>query len=301
MFSSENQNSEENLSRLAAQRYLYSSAKKWIIFQYISIICLTVLGIIGALKYGFPVTAISFTFLLIDSFLVERFIRGRLRDAALIQEDFDCNVQSQEWSKTKCSSKVPMEDVYRYSKNMDGNLKTQKLRDWYPKVAFTLPVEIGRLICQRANIVWNTSGRKRFQWVLNTLVIVSIVLLFVSCFYSGMEFQKWALAIFVPSLPFLNRLRDVWQKSNDSIARIVHLQSRIQEVWSEALSGRAIGSKLTEQSREIQTELFDFRSRELPIFDKLYWTLRNEDEKSMTKTAESLVRDAVKSLGLQTH
>jgi len=291
-FSPTQQNSPQNLERLSAQRFLYSNAKGWIVFQYISVTVLSLAGIAGAFKFGFRVTIASFILVLVDKFILERFIRGRLKEAALIQENFDCDVLSLEWSKTKCGSNIQMEEVHSFAKKMSGSIASQKLKDWYPKAAFSLAPHIGRIICQRANVVWNLSGRKKIALGLNIIFVSTVAVLFLSLFVTDLEAQTWSYAVLIPALPFLSRLWDVWFRVNDSVARMSQLQSRIHEIWNEAISGNNTETKVTERSREFQNELFDFRSREIPVFDKLYWKLRNENEKGMKQTAESFAEAA---------
>jgi len=90
------QNSSLNLKRLAAQRRLYSEAKNIMYVQFlISIIAVVLLSILGNIlseKYVVYITLFSILLLLLDEIFLSRKRESITYSAALIQEEFDCDV-----------------------------------------------------------------------------------------------------------------------------------------------------------------------------------------------------------------
>ena len=92
----ERQNSELNLKRLAAQRQLYSDAKKMMHIQFaisgMAVIVFAIIGNIISKEYAVYITVLSILCVLFDELFLTKRIENLRLNAAIIQEDFDCDV-----------------------------------------------------------------------------------------------------------------------------------------------------------------------------------------------------------------
>src|SRR5690606_16492815 len=89
------QNDQKQLERLAAQRELYSAAKKWHGWQIILTVLLPVaLAIYSLINSDFSVFAAIYgvTIFVIDIWIFDPNIKSKRTKAAKIQELFDCDV-----------------------------------------------------------------------------------------------------------------------------------------------------------------------------------------------------------------
>ena len=291
-FSAENQNSLENLERLSAQRYLYSSAKFWILIQHIAALVISIGGALAAHKIGPQVSLFSVVYLLADTFLIDRlFIKKRIKEAALIQKAFNCDVLDLSWTKVKYGSKVQPESVHRYARRMKGTFQTQKLINWYSVSAFTLPVHLGRVVCQRACVSWNLTGRSRVLLGLHVLILGYIIWIVILAFSGANPGMDVFIKFIVPTLPFARRLADIWLKTSDGNARLERLQGHSNGILETARLNRNLPNDLAIEARAFQSELYDFRSKEIPVFDSFYRFFRDEDETAMVETTDALVAE----------
>src|SRR2546421_11857093 len=90
----QDQNSPRQLERLAAQRYMYSTAKRFLIAQlFLDLLSPIVLAIIIAFFPSFGVVGafIAVLIVVIDIYL-ESLQSAKKRDAAGVQELFDCEL-----------------------------------------------------------------------------------------------------------------------------------------------------------------------------------------------------------------
>jgi len=178
------QNSEKQLRRLAAQRQLYSTAKRIFGAQLvlggpIAVICaITALAIQSVEGY---VAAWGVLITLLDLLWLEPW-QKRLRErAARIQEIFDCDVLQLSWNDIKVGSKpdteLVKEQADKYFQYVQNPLP---LSNWYPTVVGSLPVDMARIVCQRSNCWWDSNQRKHYATLLvATLAVICLSILVV--------------------------------------------------------------------------------------------------------------------------
>jgi hypothetical protein len=102
--------------------------------------------------------------------------RAQLKIAAKIAEQFDCTLELP-WDNFVLDSKVGPETVHSAAKRHLHGKKDPQLRDWYPKVVGTIPIHLGRLMCQGTNLWYDAHLRRQYgAWVLAIAVDLCIVL-----------------------------------------------------------------------------------------------------------------------------
>lgn len=289
------QNTQRKLELLAAQRQLYSDAKK---IQMISVIIGVPLVIASSILVAIlPKLAVYAGLWGIIATFLELLVFSRLQKstqekAAKIQQIFDCEVLQFNWASLNCGIRIEPETIVDASnrfKRKNQNYST--LQNWYPISVAQLPIHLARIICQRSNIWWDAKLRRRYsKWIVIILITLSIIVFLIGL-VGGLTLEKFLLAILAPLTPaFVVGLRQ-YTEHNEAAARLDRLQEN-----AEILVQKAISKKLTQQDLEIesyslQTQIYDNRRRSPLIFDWLYSRLRRENEEQMNKGAESLVQE----------
>jgi hypothetical protein len=171
---------QKQLERLAAQRQLYSDAKRiQAVLISLSVPCVIVLTLLASV---FPKLQVYVAFwgilvTLLDIVIFTPRQKSLQGKAAKIQQLFDCDVLQMDWSKLNSGNRPEPEAVVEASarhKRIDPNYS--KLQNWYPVSVGQLPIYLARLICQRSNCWWDAALRRRYA-VLGIVTIVALTLI----------------------------------------------------------------------------------------------------------------------------
>ncbi len=296
----EDQLQQKQLDRLAAQRQLYSDAKRVQAIQIILVIPAVVIWAILVARYpGLQVYAASWGIglALLDVLVFARVQRYFKERAAKIQELFDCDVLRLEWSVLKAGRRPDAETILEASSRY-GNLNNSDatLQDWYPREVGKLPIHLARIICQRINCWWDAQLRQRYAvWVLTVGMLLGICVLLVGLI-GGLTLEKFVLAVLAPLLPAaVLGIRQI--DENLERAKVAYrLKQYSEDLWEKAISGGEAPEELAAKSRNLQDAIYDNRRFSPLIFDWIYQRLRTRQEEQANKGAKDLVEQAQKAL-----
>jgi hypothetical protein len=170
----EKQNEPKFIAMLAAQRRIYSSAKKWNnVFLLISVIVpfLSIL-VQEFLSFDFRKFAIGSAFFWLIYFVFNNFIVfNKKRKAVQIQELFDTQLFGIDWSsKVKRIKEINTEFVEREAVKLD---KQDGLKNWYSDYSDE-DKNLAILKCQQENLRWDGDQRAQYVWLL----LLSFVFIF---------------------------------------------------------------------------------------------------------------------------
>lgn len=287
------QNEPQQLGRLAAQRCIYTRAKRVVVAQLVvtMISPLVAAGLVAAwIELKGWVVFVGVLIAVVDALFLDRWQKHLKQHAARIQELFDTEVLDLPWHDVKVGQQPDVEDVIaacRPLKKKDPSYKA--FRDWYPPAVGALPFHLARIVCQRANCRWDAMLRKRYRAaVLTGLVLLIISVVFIG-FVGGMTIDKVFVAMAAPLLPsILWTIRETRSQSETADA-LDKLKGHLQTLWDGAHQGRISPSKVLTQSRDIQDEIYDRRRLTPLIFDWIYNLLRARQEEEMTMSADQMV------------
>jgi len=293
------QNTERGLELLAAQRQLYSDAKKiQIISVVIGVPVVIAWSILGAIFPPFVVYAalwgITATFL--DLLVFSRLQKSVQEKAAKIQQIFDCEVLQFDWAKLNCGIRIEPEAIVDASnKYKRKNPNYSGLRDWYPISVCQLPLHQARIVCQRSNIWWDAKLRRRYsKWIIIILITLTIIVFLISL-VGGISLEKFLLAVIAPLAPaFVLCLRQ-YTEHNEAAARLDRLQENAEKILEKTISKKLTDLDIEIESYSLQTEIYDNRRRSPSILDWFYSRLRRKHEEQMNKGAESLVKELMQN------
>lgn len=293
------QNSQKQIERLAAQRELYSSAKRLYIVQLIGNIIVPIGGSALAIydpKYSAYVALYGVCFFLIDLIFIERFITEQRTKAAKIQELFDCDVLQIAKSPLKSADDVLVEEVLVHYKAFTRAKKDiSKIIDWYPKKVSIINIEYARLICQKTNCWWDSKLRTLYCSILLMLCVGLGLGIIIYGFVAHLQLEQVVLII-SGLIPFFQFSSKQYFDNSDSATRLTKVNLYITEIWSQIVDKKIEASELMTVSRRIQDEFYDNRIRSPLILDSFYWIFRHSNEGLMTRTAETLIEEIQNSV-----
>ncbi len=293
------QNTETQLKRLAAQRFIYSTAKRAQIAQLVLAIPFTIIfSILGLFISNFaPWQAIYALSVLLLEAILEQWQKRQRKQAAKIQELFDCDTLGLDWNELEIGLKPDIETVIEGSNNYlrtKGNF--DDLVNWYPPVVGNLPIHLARLICQRTNLRWDFQLRRWFAQRAITLTAIVILLLLIFSLWNQLSLERFVLSVLAPALPVFSWGFKEYQRQNEVADDLERLKSQVEEYWNNAINSRISVHQIEIKSRALQDEIFDLRKGSPLIFDAVYGYFRIKYELLASKGAEELVQEALNHL-----
>lgn len=295
------QNSESHLAQLAAQRVLYSQVKGIVLLQLVLIGAVPlVLSTLATFCPGFKVWAALYgiSVSMVDAVLLDAITKKKRVLAARIQELFDCEVLHIDWNDFRAGERPDPEDVALLSRmHLRINHNHHRLENWYPKEIERLPLDTGRLACQRANCWWDSNLRQKYQALLGASLGVIGIAAIVAGIARNMTLEDFVLGLLASLSPiFLAGIR-AFRKQSENIAMADKLKKQADKLWQNALAKKLSSEELTCASRELQNEIFAHRCNKDQVSDWLYNFSREKQEIIMNDAAARMLQEA-KSAGL---
>lgn len=289
------QNKQEQIQRLAAQRQIYSDAKT---IQNLIIILSVPLALawsilvvifpklqVYANLWGLAVAILTLSVLTpLQTSLQEK--------AAKIQQLFDCDVLQLDWSQMYSGNRPNPEIIIDYSeKYVQKNKTCSNLLDWYSIVVGSLPMHQARLLCQRENVSWDVQLKRRYaRWVIVILVTLVVIICLLGLI-GGLTLENVILSLVVPLAPtFIFGLRQ-YIEHNEAAKRLDRLGEKCQDLWQQVVNNRISPQDLERESYNLQTKIYESRRRSPLVFDWLYERLKKKDEEQMNKTSEAMIKE----------
>jgi hypothetical protein len=288
------QNSQRQLERLAAQRELYSSAKRLFNLQLIgNVLVPLTLSFVSTLRGNFSVYVAIYgiCFFVVDTLLVEPAIKQQKSKAAKVQELFDSEVLELTKSPFKTVEDITVEEVLS---NYDAHRKIQsnieRINNWYNVNLEGLDISIARLVCQRINYSWECRLRRAYGNLLKVLNVILPLLVIGVALFAGLKTNELVL-IGGGLLPLFRFVTKQYQENKESGERLTKLNNHFDKVWEKVIRGEIDKDELEETARRIQDEIYENRIKSPLIPDSFYRLYRPNEEALMTKGADSLVAE----------
>ncbi|NPV93470.1 MAG: hypothetical protein HPY50_22160 [Firmicutes bacterium] len=296
------QNQQNNIAFLAAQRQIYSKAKRLSVYQFI--FCVIFPLLIPFLKDKCPantvqialVSILPIIILLLNAFLYERVIKVLREKAAKIQELFDTTVLEIKWNSKKCGHKIEAlnQVKYYYKKYIKRKKTTYGLMNWYPIAYSNVKIEVGRILCQRSNLSWDNDVRIKFQYFLIIIMCLSAITILLIATIGNKTFITTLVNI-VPSIPIIIYLVVKYLENRDTINRLDFLKQRVDELWENLLSSQIDSDTLNSASRQLQDLIYEHRANAFMVWDWFYRLFRNSQEQDADTIANYVISEYYKS------
>jgi SMODS-associating 4TM effector domain len=293
------QNRQKQIEQLAAQSNIYSSAKRVVIIQTtLDILTPIVSAIVLAV---FPdsgtYTAFGIAFITALDVIFEINQSAQKKQAAAIQEQFDCDVLGLECQDLTQRHLPGLEAIVEAAEGYKKRHKDySKLENWYPKIVEKLPLHLARLVCQRENCWWDAQLRRRYARLVGFVIFVLFVFVTLIGLIKGYSVGYLIYAIVAPLIPAL-----VWafRQLNGQLSAAKEkddLKQYSEETWRRAIKEELTEAEIEKRSRHLQDLIYHNRSTNPFILDLFYFRLRPKNEVQMNRKAEELVEEAMQSL-----
>lgn len=297
---SQDQNTPRQLERLAAQRSLYSAGKRILTGQlFLDLVSPIVLAVIVALFPGFGIYgALIALLILVSDFCLEKLQSSKREQAAGIQELFDCELLGLHCPDL-IARNIPdnveiMEFAERYKRSDPSH---QALRDWYSPEVDKLPLYLARLVCQRANCLWDAQLRRKYlQYVMITFLLTSIIVLTIAL-VKVLTVGDFLLFLVAPLLPAIGWVIREFREQNEAVRRKEELKRYAEELWTDAIKKRVPVEEIEYKSRGLQDQIYNNRCNNPLILDAFYKYLRPKNEAQMNRSVKDFTEEALQSLG----
>lgn len=292
------QNKPARIELLRAQRLFYGRAKLCqAIFSGLALL-LPALGVY--LSTRSPETRPflglgSILILLIEVGIISRMQRENSKCGAKVQEQFDTEVLGLDWNRLVAGARVDLEDIRAITSRPLPDTEKKRLLDWYEPSISTLPLPVGRLICQRTNLTYDSRVRARYANMLLGFAILIAVGLFVFALCKKLPMDEVILNLCLPALPLTAFVLREHRKQRDTIETLATLKNEVEKLWERALGGAAFAT-LTTDSRALQDAIYRHRASNPLVFNWLYNRLRDRDEDLTRHATEQLVSDAQRKI-----
>lgn len=223
------QNEERQLQRQAAQRQLYTEVKTILGYQFVLSGPITVLLMFLALSYPAIKMYVAWwgiMFWLTDILILSKCQKELKEKAATTQERFDCDVLSLPWNSLKSNDSIDHELVKDYSDKYNNSKKPMPpILDWYPISVQQLPLALGRLVCQRANCLWDSNQRRRYAKLLAITLLVVVFGMVTVGLIANLTMENFLLIIAVPLMPAITLVTRQFNEHREAADRLDKLKT----------------------------------------------------------------------------
>jgi hypothetical protein len=283
---SQKQNQEKYIRYLAAQRQLYDENKVWEGVLLLLPVVLAILGSAAFLAIGWAfvsplLTWATWVYALGEVFVFPYFTSGRRSEAAKIQELFDCELLELPWNDALGEKPYP-QNIYkafqRFVKSEKSNT-LDNLKNWYttPPLDDQMPIALARLVCQRQNIWWDSEQRRAYARGIIAASILFFFFLITIGIVADWSFRQFlqgplALSITVLIVGIKHALGHY-----KAAKRLDELHNRV-DLLVQAAANKVNETILSQNSRDLQTEIFHHRSENPSVFTWYYNLIRDRQE-----------------------
>lgn len=279
------QNTDKFIDFLCAQRFSYSRAKTIFIVRVVLSGLFAVLGPVLILKFkdiNSYIAILAILYATVDFFLLRSIENKYRQDGAKIQELFDVNLFNLEWNEIVAGERPDSEKIYSYAKKYRNENDVKDLINWYSNDIAELELSYAIVICQRINVWWDVSLRRRLFF---SIVITMIFIVVLSIFFFHKDIIN-LLLIIATLIPLFEILTDYVKSQWFAIIRIKKLKNKLDSMIEGIIDGKNISSQ---DIRIIQDEIYRHRASCVFVPDWFYRLFRDVQEEQMNYSTKYYV------------
>jgi hypothetical protein len=262
------QNADSYIAMLAARFQLYRDAEWFWTARAGGATVLAVAGpfIAGSLPaYRIAIASLGVAFAIVSEALLRHLEVSKVRQAVLVQEQFDVEVYRLLWNRNLVGRRLMPELIVAASRRFLGD--REKLRNWYPDTG-NIDRLLAILLCQRLNMVWDVRQRRRFA----ALAVFATSGLFGAGVVAGLILREsladYVLGILSPSISAYIIGAQISQQHWEIAASKESVEETINGLWGARMNDK---SALTElDCRQVQDRIYMLRGRSPVLPDWLY-------------------------------
>lgn len=287
----ETQNRPDMLRLLKAHRAAYSEIKTLQLgFELVALIIALALPFtyifIPAIKTGVGVIG---ALLSIVAIVVDRIQKRGTKAAASIQEKFDRTLFELDENIYDRPTIVSTDEIIALADRYKGD----DLANWYSKkINVNIPHNMAVLLCQKANLSWDASLRKKYRtmiWALLVICSVGTIYTIAVTFEDTDEFLLHTFFLLVGGAAFFRYCIGVILEKGDIINEKTDLSKLIDKHFHEYKISKAQPSSC--QLSHLQSKIFITRTKTVKIPTWFYRMFKSKDEKTMDQMTQGIIED----------
>lgn len=289
------QNQEAQLALLRARGQTMHEVSHILLVQFALTVVVPALAAVGGLIYP-PIrpytAALALCIALLDVTLLDRMQRRKIKLFAKIAEAFDEAVLQVPWNRLAAGKRAEHSEVAAAQAAWSRRKKTDEaLVDWYPVLVGRAPLHLGRIICQRTNLWYDSKLRRHYGTVLTALGILLPLTLLVLAWLAGLTIDGFVTTVLAPAAPILTwTMREFFRQKDTADAQDV-MRSETEALWARAKTGECAEPDCLVQSRELQNAIYTRRATSGLIFPGLYSAQREAMERAMNAEAAGYLKE----------
>ncbi|MDP9086104.1 MAG: S-4TM family putative pore-forming effector, partial [Pseudomonadota bacterium] len=258
------------------------------------IVLTVVIPIVGAVTTLFLAdlkphfAALALIILLLDTIVLDRQYKSLIKRGAKIGERFDCAVLALPWNSFVVGEEPEAEDTNAAARSWSKRRNDAKLKDWYPVAAGEMPLALGRIVCQRTNLRYDSRLRRSFGAIILTVVVIVVLGLLAAGLLQNLNLTAWILTL-APATPLLSWAGREYTRQRDTADLLEDLMKKATAFWNRALAGDCDEDGCLQQSREFQNAIYLRRSTTPLVMPYLYKFKRLTLEDEMNDAASDFL------------
>ncbi len=292
------QNERRNIRRLAAQRQIYADAKRVAALQLalstaIPLVSLVLVAFDNSLKAAASLA--GFGVALLDVLVLDPWQKRLKGRAARVQEAFDCEVLDLPWNAFKAGSLPDPEEVAEAADRHLRKSGDSKLVNWYPAPVGAVPMQIARIICQRANCWWDAKLRRGYGAALIALFVAIVGAALLAATILRLSTDDLVLRLLAPLTPTVVWIVREFKRQTEAADGVDRVRAEVGKLWASVVATPSTpADELAAKAREFQDEIYDRRRTSPLVFDWVYALLKDRFEDQMNQGATDLVDEVTK-------
>lgn len=298
----EKQNSASALKQIGAFRQAYTTAKLYGYLQLIINVLIPSLLAGAALilnsdglsktyvfekvdiaHYLIASTILIFT---IDYLIIRPTIDKYRTIGAQIQEAFDTSLYELDWNNVTAGDKPSPDTIHTLSRKFFKRNTDKYLINWYSINDLT-PLHLAVLTCQYSCLSWDIELRKRiiqFVTVIGIFIVGTLITL-AACY--NFDTKTILLSVLSVATPLLSYAHNVYKENTQTIDQTTKLKKIVNDTI-ESVNPLTTAPALINKCRQIQDQIFTYRTAAWPIPNWVYWINRSSFESNMGYSAEDI-------------
>jgi len=280
------QNKDDSIRLLVAQRYLYSKAKELFFGR---LIVSGIFAIVAPLIQIFCPTgktllsSLSIIWLVVVYFYFKKSEAKFKAQGATVQEKFDTGLFRLQWNKIMVEHEVTAELSHSAERNFLGD--REKLRNWYPDIE-GIPSPLDILLCQRANLVWDWRLHFHYGKLICTAVAIFYIFITWLSIITQQMAAEYIFGLLLPSLPIILQGIETSTVHFKTADKKISMEGKISNIWDAGLQDLSFVTK--ENCRQIQDFIYRLRKEGPLVPDWWYNVLRDKYEIDMRSVIKEL-------------
>ncbi|MBN8845361.1 MAG: hypothetical protein J0H88_19155 [Sphingomonadales bacterium] len=286
------QNEEGQLRLMRARQWTFKVATRFLTAQMLLTVAVPIVGSIWTLFVPAlrpHLAALTLAILVLDTLYLDRRYKSLVKRAAKISEQFDCTVLELPWNNFVAGEKVEAEDTGAAARAWAKHENDDELVNWYPVAAGQMPISLGRILCQRTNLRYDSSLRQAFGSVILALVTLVLGGLVVAGLAEDLSLTAWVLTL-APATPLLSWAGREYYRQRDTIEQLDELKAKATSFGNEALAGTCSEADSLARSRAFQDAIYLRRATSPLVVPFLYRFKRQALEGEMEDAAADFLK-----------